>query len=150
MKQQRTLIDAPPSSLMDSTASPKVKTTEGKRVGARSLARNTSQVEGHVGTPKWDYEEWQAINHSHEFAQNQTTSWLVHRWSTFGVKTSHGQTWTHKIHHGSDLGEATTFPLIIYFVPGHETNTQMSFCPGTPKWESRNSQNWDFCNFGGP
>jgi hypothetical protein len=27
-------------------------------------------------------------------------------------------------------------------------NTQMSFCPETPKLESRNSPNWDFRNFG--
>jgi hypothetical protein len=33
----------------------------------------------------------------------------------------------------STLGEATTFPLIVYFVLGHGTNTQMSFCPWTPK-----------------
>jgi len=45
------------------------------------------------------------------------------------------QTWTHKIHHGLNLGEATTFPLIVYFVPGHKTNTQMSFCPGILKWD---------------
>jgi hypothetical protein len=45
--------DAPSSSLMDSTASSKVKTTEGKRVGVRSLAHSTSGVEGHVGAPKW-------------------------------------------------------------------------------------------------
>jgi len=31
---------------MDSTLSAKVKTTEGKGVGARSLAHNTSGVEG--------------------------------------------------------------------------------------------------------
>jgi len=37
-----TKSDTPPSSLMDSTASPKVKITKGKGVGARSLARNTS------------------------------------------------------------------------------------------------------------
>jgi len=42
---------------------------------------------------------------------------------------SHEQTWTHKIHHGPDLGEATTFPLIIFFMP----SPQMSFCPKTPK-----------------
>jgi hypothetical protein len=46
---------------------------------------------------------------------------------------SHGQTRIHKTHHGPDLGEATTFPLIVYFVPNHETSTQMSFCPKTPK-----------------
>jgi len=41
-------IDIPPSSLMDSTMSLKVKTTKGERVGARSLACNTSGVKGHV------------------------------------------------------------------------------------------------------
>ncbi len=42
------LCDAAPSSLMDSTLSPKVKTTEGEGVGVRSLAYNTLWVEGHV------------------------------------------------------------------------------------------------------
>jgi hypothetical protein len=57
---------------------------------------------------------------------------------------------THKIHHDPNLGEATTFPLIVYYVPFHEAHIQMAFCPGTPKWESRNSQSWDFYNFGAP
>jgi len=39
---------------MDSTISPKVKTTEGEGVGAHSLARNTSGVEGRVGALGWD------------------------------------------------------------------------------------------------
>jgi hypothetical protein len=34
---------------------------------------------------------------------------------------SHEQTRIHKIHHNSDLGGATTFPLIILFVPSHST-----------------------------
>jgi hypothetical protein len=38
---------------------------------------------------------------------------------------------THKTHHGLDLGEATTFPLIVYYVPLHEAHIQMAFCPGT-------------------
>ncbi len=46
--------DAPPSSLMDSTASPKVKTVEGKGVGVRSLARNILGVEGHAEASRWD------------------------------------------------------------------------------------------------
>jgi hypothetical protein len=58
----------------------------------------------------------------------------------FGATTNHGQTQTHKTHHGLDLGEVTTFPLLVYFVLGHETSTQIAFCPRTPKWESRNSQ----------
>jgi hypothetical protein len=39
-----------------------------------------------------------------------------------------GQTWTHKTHHNPNLGEATTFPLIVYFVLDDGTSTQMSFC----------------------
>ncbi len=46
----------------------------------------------------------------------------------FGAWTIHGQTRIHKIHHGPDLGEATTYPLILYFVPGHKASTQMAFC----------------------
>ncbi len=43
---------------------------------------------------------------------------------------SHGQTWTHKTHHSSDLGETTTFPLIIYYVPLHEATSKWHFVPG--------------------
>jgi hypothetical protein len=46
---------------------------------------------------------------------------------------SHGHTRTHKFHDDPDLGEATTFPLIVLFVPSHGACTQMSFCPKTPK-----------------
>jgi len=66
-----------------------------------------------------------------------TTSWLVHNWSTFGAQTSHGQTWTHKTHHGPNLRETITFPLIVLYVLGHEANTQMSFCPGFPSWNPK-------------
>ncbi len=45
--------DAPPSSLMDSTTSLKVKTTEGKGIRVRSLARNTLGVEGRARAPGW-------------------------------------------------------------------------------------------------
>jgi len=38
--------DAPPSSLMDSIANPKVKKTKGEGIGACSLARNTLRVKG--------------------------------------------------------------------------------------------------------
>jgi hypothetical protein len=49
--------DTPSSSLMDSTSSPKVKTMKREGVGACSLVRNTSWVEGHVGAPIWDSED---------------------------------------------------------------------------------------------
>jgi len=45
--------DAPPSSLMDLTANPKVKITEGG-VGARSVLCSTSGVERHARAPGWD------------------------------------------------------------------------------------------------
>jgi hypothetical protein len=53
-------------------------------------------------------------------------------------------------HHDPNLGKATTFPIIVVSVPGHNASTQMSFCPGTPKLESQNSLNWDSRDFGGP
>jgi hypothetical protein len=74
----------------------------------------------------------------------------MHSWNTFDARTNHERTQTHKTHHGSDLGENTTFPLIIYFAPLHETHIQMAFCPETPKWESRNFYNWDSYDFVGP
>jgi hypothetical protein len=46
--------DTPPSSLMDSIASLKRKTLEGKGVEMRSLARTTSRVEGCVRASGWD------------------------------------------------------------------------------------------------
>jgi hypothetical protein len=63
---------------------------------------------------------------------NQTTSWLVHNLSTFGVRTNHRQIRAHKTHHRLDLREATTFPLIVYSVAGHGTNIQMAFFSRLP------------------
>ncbi len=67
----------------------------------------------------------------------------------FGAWTNHEQTQTHNTHHNPDLGESTTFPLIVYSMPSHGTSTQMSFCLEILKWESRNSQSWDSHDFGG-
>jgi hypothetical protein len=36
---------------------------------AHSLVCNTLGVEGHARVAGWDYEEWQAINHSHGLAK---------------------------------------------------------------------------------
>jgi hypothetical protein len=110
----------------------KVEIAEEWKVGACSLVRSTSGVEGHVGALKWGLERVTSINYSHGPTQNQTTSWLVHNLSTFRARTSHGQTRTHKIHHGSNLGETTIFPLIVYSMTSHETNIQMTFLPGLP------------------
>jgi hypothetical protein len=74
----------------------------------------------------------------------------MHSLNTFGVRTSHMQTQTHKTHHGLDLGEATTFPLIVYFVPLHVAHIQMAFGPKTPRWESQNSHNSNSHDFWSP
>jgi hypothetical protein len=74
----------------------------------------------------------------------------MHSWNTFGAQMNHMHTWIHKTHHGPDLGEATTFPLIIFSMIAHGDCTQMSFFLGPPSWESQNSQNWDFRHFGSP
>jgi hypothetical protein len=46
------------------------------------------------------------------------------------------------------LGEVATFPLIVYSMASHKISIQLTFCLGTPKWESRNSQSLDSCDFG--
>jgi hypothetical protein len=46
----------------------------------------------------------------------------MHNWSTFGAKTNHGL----------DLTEAITFPLIIYFMAGHELAHKWHFVLGLP------------------
>jgi hypothetical protein len=46
--------------------------------------------------------------------------------------------WTHKTHHGSDSGEATTFPFIVFSAPLCRGYIQMALFPETPKLESRN------------
>jgi hypothetical protein len=48
-----TWVDAPPYSLMESTTNLKVKTIEGKGIGAHSLVHSTLWVERHVGAPGW-------------------------------------------------------------------------------------------------
>jgi hypothetical protein len=43
------------------------------------------------------------------------------------------------------LGETTTFPHIVHFVPLHGTHIRMAFYPRTPKEESQNCPDLDFC-----
>ncbi len=40
---------------------------------------------------------------------------------------------THKTHHGPDLGEATTFPLIVLSATLRGDYIQMALFPGTPE-----------------
>jgi hypothetical protein len=57
----------------------------------------------------------------------------MHNLSTFGAWTNHEHTQTNKTHCWPDLGEATTFPLIVFSMINHKGYIQMSFCPGIPK-----------------
>jgi hypothetical protein len=57
----------------------------------------------------------------------------MHSWNTFGARMNCKQTWIHKTHHSPNLGEATTFPLIVFFMHGHGAYIQMSVFPRTPK-----------------
>jgi hypothetical protein len=112
-----TITDALLSSLIDSNVNLKLKQRKNKELGAHSLARNTSGVEGRARASEWEREDGQAIHLFTQTCINQATSWLMHSWSTFSARMSHGQIRTHKLHHGPNLGEATTFPLIVYYVP---------------------------------
>ncbi len=78
-----------------------------------------------------------SFSHSHGPAHNPhkvVSAKLEHPWCWDEPRA----TWTHKTHHGPDLGEATTFPLIVYSVTLHGAHIQMAIFPGTPKWEFRN------------
>jgi hypothetical protein len=79
----------------------------------------------------------QAI-HLLESASKPTTSWLELILHPLGVRTNHGQPWTHLTHHGPDSGEATTFPHIVFSTALRRGYIQMVLFLGTPKLESRN------------
>jgi len=51
-------------------------------------------------------------------------------------------------HHGSDLGEATTFPHIVFFAALGGGYIQMTLFPGTPKEEFRNCPGLESRDFG--
>jgi hypothetical protein len=74
--------DAPLSSLMDSTSSPKVKTTEGEGVRVRSLVHCISRVEGHARDARWGLGRLTSDSIPTRTCTNQTISWLLRGWST--------------------------------------------------------------------
>jgi len=74
---------------MDSNMNPKIKTMEGEKVGAFSLTCNTSGVERHVGTSGWVLGTLTSKSTTHTNLTNQTISWLMHNYNTFGAHTNH-------------------------------------------------------------
>jgi hypothetical protein len=88
------------------------------------MTHRTLGVEGRVTALRWGLKRVtsKSITHMDLHKPNKFVNivgaLLVHRFTT-------GQTQTHKTHHSPDLGEAITFPFIIYFVPCHRANAQM-------------------------
>ncbi len=78
--------------------------------------------------------------YSHGPTQNQTTSWLMRSWSTLEHEQASGNHKFTRLSTTQTWGKPPPSPIIVYSTPGYETGTQMSFCPWTPKWNSRNSQ----------
>ncbi len=114
---------------------------EEQRVGARFLAHNTLRGRGAGWNSGMGLGRMKNINHSQRFAQNQTTSWLVHSLSTFGARVNTGKfiltrlttTWT--------WGGSHHLPPynILYASPqGPHPNGNFS---EIPKWEFQNCQN---------
>ncbi len=106
--------------------------------GTLSGLQHYKRVKRCVGASRLDQEEVTSFNHSHGPAQNQHkvfSAQLKHFWCQDKPRATR----THKIHHGSDLGEATTFSLIVYFAPLHRGHIQMVFF----SQDFRNSHSWD-------
>jgi len=108
----------PPHSLKDSNVSIKMKTTE-KGFGVCSLVCSISRVKGCVGVLRWGLKRVTNRSLFTRTCINQTTSWLMHGWNIFDAWMNQGHTQIHKTHHGLDLKEAITFPLIVFFVISH-------------------------------
>jgi hypothetical protein len=66
------------------------------------------------------------------WACTNQTNWLVRSCNILDARKNHRHTWTHKINHGLDLGETTTFPPYSIFCDHPQGLIQMSSCLGTP------------------
>jgi phage-related protein len=56
----------------------------------------------------------------------------MYNWNTFGVQTSHMHTQTHKTQQSPNLGEVTTFPLIVFSVINQGATSKCHFVLGLP------------------
>jgi hypothetical protein len=75
-----------------------------------------------ITTSDKNYDEWQVSQLFTRTNINQATSWLMCSWSTFVAQMNHGHTQIHKTHHDLNLGEAITFPLIVFSMINHNNN----------------------------
>jgi hypothetical protein len=98
-------------------------------------------VEGRVRSPRIRLGRGTRLS-SLNLHPKQTTNRLVHIWEHPWVLRQATGTLTHKTHHGSDSGEATTLPHIVFSATLHGGYIQMALFPGTPKLKSRNCPGW--------
>jgi len=104
-----------------------------KGMGIQSLVCSILRVKGRTRAPKWEL-GWVISKSIIHMNLHKSTSWLMHSWSTFDARMNHKHTRTHKTHHGSDLWEAITFPLIILFVINNiEATSKCHFISGLPQ-----------------
>ncbi len=92
----------------------------------RSLAHNTLRGRGACWSSGMRLGRIDKLIHSHRPAHNPhkvISAQLEHLWCQDEPRATR----THKTHHGPDLGEATTFPLIVYSGPLHGAHIQMAF-----------------------
>jgi len=77
-------IDAPPQSLKDSNASPKVETSEKRKVGVHFLVCNILGVKRHAGASGWGLGQVtnRSIIHNNLHKPNNklVNAWLEHFW----------------------------------------------------------------------
>ncbi len=124
----------------------KQKTTEEGGVGAHSLTHNTLRGRGacwssEMGLRKVDklHSLTQTCTKFTQGGQCVVGALLVLRRAT-GKMDTQDSPWP-------ELEGSHHLPLnSILCTSPH----QMAFCPGTPKWESRNRPSWDSYNFGAP
>ncbi len=91
-----------------------------------SLAHNTLRGRGACWSSEMGLGRIDKFIHSHGPAHNPykvVSAQLEHLW----CQDEPQATWTHKTHHGPDLGEATTFPFIVYSAALHGAHIQMAF-----------------------
>jgi hypothetical protein len=134
--------DAPPNSLMGSTVNLKVTPMEAEGARASSLACNTSRVEGRVGAPGWGLGRLirKLITHTdlHKSNHELVSAWLEPFWcmdEPWAITNSQDSPWfgLRGNHH------LPPYSILCAWPWGQHPNVILF-------WDS---QNWDFCNFGG-
>ncbi len=141
------MIDAPPNSLMDSTMSPKVKTTEGEGVGVLPSSQHWGKRacwSSEIGLGRVTSI---SIIHTdlHKLNKKLVSAKLKHFWCMDESRinmNSHNSPWF-------GLGESHHLPPYSILCAWPQNQHPNIILPNIPKWESQNSQNWDSRDFGG-